>query len=58
MAVTGQAASLDADGVIVTPLRKGSVFELHSVSSSWSTSNWIDLWVRFHRANSLWPWIR
>jgi hypothetical protein len=58
MAVTGQAASLDADSVIVTSLRKGSVFELASVSSSQSSSNWIDLRVKLHCANSMWPWIR
>jgi len=58
MAVTGQAASLDADSVTVTPLRKGSVFELGSLSSSWSSLNLIDLRVRFHCANSVWPWIR
>jgi len=58
MAVTGQVASLDADSVIVTPLRMGSVFELGSASSSRSSSNWIDLRVRFHCANSVLPWIR
>jgi hypothetical protein len=58
MAVTGQAASLDADSMIVTPLGKGSVFELGSVSSSRSSSNLIDLRVRFHCANSVWQWIR
>jgi hypothetical protein len=58
MAVTGQAASLEADSVIVTPLRKGSVFELGSVSSSRSSSNWMDHRVRFHCANSVWLWIR
>jgi len=58
MAVIRQAASLAADSVIVTPLRQGSVFELGSVSSSWSSSNWIQLRVRIHCANSAWPWIR
>jgi len=58
MAVTGQAASLEADSVILTPLRKGSVFELGSVSSSRSSSNCMYLRVRFHCANSVWPWIR
>jgi hypothetical protein len=58
MAVTGQAASLDADSGIVTALWKGSVFELGSVSCSRSSSNCIDLQVRFHCANSVWAWIR
>jgi hypothetical protein len=58
MAVTGQAASLGADSVIVTPLREGFVFELGSVSSSRSSLNWIDLRVRFHCADTVWPWIR
>jgi len=58
MAVTGQTASLDADSVIMTPLRKGSVFELGSVRSSRYSSNLIDLRVRFHCPNSVWPWIR
>jgi len=57
MAMTGQAASLDAHSVIVTALRKGSVFELLSVSCSRSSSNSIDLRLRFHCANSVWPLI-
>ena len=51
MAVAGPAASLDADSVIVTPLREGSIFEFGSVSSSQSSSNWMDLRVRFDSAN-------
>jgi len=58
MAVTGQAVLLAADSVIVTPLRKGSGFELGSVRSSRYSSNWIDLRVRFHCANSVCPWVR
>jgi hypothetical protein len=58
MAVSGQAASPDADSVIVTPLCRGSVFEIGSGSCSGSNSKWIDLQVRFHCANSVWPWIR
>jgi hypothetical protein len=55
MAVTGQAPSLEADSVIMTPLRKGSVFKLGSVSSRRSSLNWMELRVRFHCANSVWP---
>jgi len=58
MAVTGQAASLNADCEIVTLLRKRSIFELGSVCSSRSSSNSIDLRVRFNFANSVWPRIR
>jgi len=56
--VTGQAASLEAESVILTLLRNGSVTELGSLSSCRSSTNWIDLRVRFHCANSVWPWTR
>jgi hypothetical protein len=58
MVVTGQAASWDADSVILPSLQMGSVFELGSVSKVRPSLNWIDRLVRFHRANSLSPWIR
>jgi len=58
MAVTGQAVSLEADSVILTPLRQGSVFQLCIVSSRRSSSNWMDVRVWFHCATSLWPCIR
>jgi len=58
MAVTGQLSLLDANSVIVTPLRQGSVVQRGSVNGACSSSNWMYLQARFHCTNSEWPWTR